>query len=105
VSIEAVGKGPGLECRTRDHIVGAQLSAHAQGLVIDIAQLRLSNQRVIEVGGAKDETDAGFETAARAGACGYFHTVLGPGADAFHETHWHFAMLPRGSKGNSKFCQ
>jgi hypothetical protein len=85
--------------------VGAQLSAHAQGLAVDITQLRLSDQHVIEVGRPKDEAEAGFDTAARAGACGYFHTVLGPGADAFHETHWHFDMLPRGSKGDSKFCQ
>lgn len=105
VPIDAVWTGPGLDCRTRDHIPGAKLSAHGQGLAIDIAQLRLANRRLIEVGRPKGDLDQGFETAARAGGCGYFHTALGPGADAFHETHWHFDILPRGTKGDSKFCQ
>lgn len=103
--LQAVWTGPGLECRTRNHIPGAKLSAHGQGLAVDIAQLRLADQRVIAVGRPRDDLDRRFETAARAGACGYFHTVLGPGADAFHETHWHFDIIPRGAKGDSKFCQ
>jgi hypothetical protein len=60
---------------------------------------------MIEVGQHKTDLDQAFETAARAGACGYFHTALGPGADSFHETHWHFDLLPRGSTGDAKFCQ
>ena len=103
--VDAVWTGPGLDCRTRDHIVGAKLSAHALGLAVDIAQVRLANGRTLEVGRPKTDVDRAFETAARAGGCGYFHTVLGPGADAFHETHWHFDLLPRGSNGDAKFCQ
>ena len=103
--VDAVWTGPGLDCRTRDHIVGAKLSAHAQGLAVDIAQVRLAAGRTIEVGRPKNDLDRAFETAARAGGCGYFHTALGPGADAFHETHWHFDLLPRGSNGDAKFCQ
>ena len=97
--------GPGLECRTRDHLPGAKLSAHGQGLAVDVAQVRLADGRVIEVGRPKQALDQGFETAALAGGCGYFHTALGPGADAFHETHWHFDLLPRGTKGEAKLCQ
>lgn len=105
VALDAVWTGPGLECRTRNHIPGAKLSAHGQGLAIDIAQLRLADQRMIEVGRPRDELDRSFEGAARAGACGYFHTALGPGADTFHETHWHFDIIQRGARGDSKFCQ
>ena len=105
IPLNAVLTGPGLDCRTRDRIPGAKLSAHGQGLAIDIAQVRLANQRTIEVGRPIGDLDRGFEAAARAGGCGYFHTALGPGSDAFHETHWHFDLLPRGTKGDSKFCQ
>lgn len=104
-ALDAVWTGPGLECRSRDHIPGAKLSAHGEGLAVDIAQIRLADKRVIEVGRPRTDLDTGFETAARAGGCGYFHTALGPGADAFHETHWHFDLIPRGAKGESKLCQ
>ena len=101
----AVWTGPGLECRSRDHIFGAKLSAHGQGLAIDIAQLKLADGRLIDVGTPKTDAEIGFETAARAGACGYFHTVLGPGSDSYHRTHWHFDLEVRGSHGDSKYCK
>ena len=103
--ISAVSTGPGLECRPRDHIFGAKLSAHGQGLAIDIAELALADKRTIAVGSPKTEQETGFETASRAGACGYFHTVLGPGSDAYHRTHWHFDLEVRGAKGDSKYCK
>lgn len=103
--VSAVWTGPGLECRSMDHIVGAKLSAHGQGLAIDIAQLKLADGRLIEVGQAKNETGQTFETAARNAACGYFHTVLGPGTDSYHRTHWHFDLLVRGAQGDSKYCK
>jgi hypothetical protein len=103
--VAAVWTGPGLECRARDHIFGAKLSAHGQGLAIDIAQLKLADGRVIAVGEPKSETDSAFETASRAAGCGYFHTVLGPGSDSYHRTHWHFDLEVRGAKGDSKFCK
>ena len=57
------------------------------------------------VGDPKGESETGFETAARAGACGYFHTVLGPGSDSYHRTHWHFDLEVRGSQGDGKYCK
>ena len=103
--VASVWTGPGLECRSRDHIFGAKLSAHGQGLAVDIAQLKLADGRLIEVGQPKTETDQGFETASRAAGCGYFHTVLGPGSDSYHRTHWHFDLEVRGAKGDSKYCK
>ncbi|MEJ0093484.1 MAG: extensin family protein [Methylocella sp.] len=104
-SIIAIGTGPGFECRTRDHVVGAKLSAHATGLAIDIAEIKFTGGRTYQVGKMADETERGFDRAARSAACGYFHTALGPGSDAFHANHWHFDLEPRGSDGTSKFCQ
>jgi hypothetical protein len=104
-AVAAIGTGPGFECRTRDHIPGAKISAHGQGLAIDIAELKLANGRQLDIGTPRDEGERAFDKGARAGACGFFHTALGPGADSFHETHWHFDLQPRGSKGDSRICQ
>ena len=103
--LASVWTGPGLECRSRDHIFGAKLSAHGQGLAVDIARLKLADGRLIDVGTPKNDTDGAFETAARAGGCGYFHTVLGPGSDSYHRTHWHFDLEVRGKDGDSKYCK
>ena len=104
-TLTSVWTGPGLECRSRDHVFGAKLSAHGQGLAVDIAQLKLADGRIIEVGMPKSDADGAFETAARAGACGFFHTVLGPGSDIYHRTHWHFDLEVRGREGDSKYCK
>jgi hypothetical protein len=103
--LASISTGPGLECRSRDHVPGTKLSAHGQGLAIDVASMVLSDGRVISVGVPKTETDRAFEAAARAGGCGYFHTALGPGADEYHKAHWHFDLEARGTKGDGKFCQ
>ncbi len=104
-AVATVWTGPGFECRSRDHVFGAKLSAHGQGLALDIARLVLTDGRAIEVGNPGNVSDVGFESAARAAACGYFHTVLGPGSDSFHRTHWHFDLEVRGAKGDSKYCK
>ena len=103
--VTSVWTGPGLECRSRDHIFGAKLSSHGQGLAVDIAQLKLGDGRLVAVGEPKTATERDFETAARAGGCGYFHTVLGPGSDSYHRTHWHFDLEVRGKDGDGKFCK
>jgi hypothetical protein len=104
-SIIAIGTGPGFECRTRDHVAGAKLSAHAKGLAIDITEIKFAGGRIYQVGKMDDDAERGFDRAARSAACGYFHTALGPGSDAFHTKHWHVDLEPRGSDGKSKFCQ
>ena len=103
--VTSVWTGPGLECRSRDHVFGAKLSAHGQGLAIDVAQLKLGDGRLVAVGEPKTDAERDFETAARAGGCGYFHTVLGPGSDSYHRTHWHFDLEVRGKDGDSKYCK
>ncbi len=104
-SITAIETGPGFECRTRDRVAGAKLSEHARGLAIDIASIAFAGGRVYQVGAMPNESERAFDRAARAAACGYFHTALGPGADAFHSSHWHLDLESRGADGKSKFCQ
>ncbi len=103
--ITAIGTGPGFDCRTRDHIADAKLSAHAHGLAIDIASIKFANGRVYLVGKLADSGERAFDHAARAAACGYFHTALGPGSDFFHSSHWHVDLEVRGGDGKAKFCQ
>lgn len=81
----------GYACRGRNGIPGAKLSEHGLGRAIDVSAFRLSDGMVATVG--SDET--GVVAAAREAACGPFATVLGPGADAFHETHLHLDVAKR----------
>ena len=52
---------------------------------------------------AKDPKEAEFMLSVRLAACGPFKTVLGPGSDADHATHFHFDLQPR--RSGSLFCQ
>jgi hypothetical protein len=105
VSISAIRTGPGFDCRTRDHVPNAKLSEHAKGLAIDIASITFAGGRLYQVGTLANAAERAFDHSARAAACGYFHTTLGPGADAFHSSHWHFDLESRGADGKSKLCQ
>ena len=104
-SVAAIRTGPGFDCRTRDHVAGGKISEHARGLAIDIASISFAGGRIYQVGALTDDAERAFDHAARAAACGYFHTALGPGADAFHASHWHVDLESRGADGKSKFCQ
>lgn len=104
-SLVAIEAGGGYECRPRNRVPGAKLSAHGQGLALDAAAVRLADGRRLAVGGAHGESEARFLAGLRAAACGYFHTVLGPGADAAHADHLHLDLEPRGARGDSRLCQ
>ena len=91
----------GYVCRPRNGT--SKLSEHAFGNALDIGAFMLSDERQITVGGAKDPKEAEFMLAVRLAACGPFKTVLGPGSDADHATHFHFDLQPR--RSGSLFCQ
>jgi hypothetical protein len=38
-------------------------------------------------------------------ACGYFTTVLAPGADAAHEAHFHLDSGLHGATPNDRICE
>jgi hypothetical protein len=50
-----------------------------------------------------DSAEAAFQREIRAAACGPFKTVLGPGADAFHDDHLHLDMAER--RNRSTYCR
>jgi hypothetical protein len=73
-------------CRGRNSRRGAKMSEHSFGNALDVMAFRLADGREIAVRGgwrgAQDEQE--FLREVFVGACNYFTTVLGPGADAFH---------------------
>jgi hypothetical protein len=89
-------------CRSRNGTT--KLSEHAFGRAIDIASFTTEAGLVVPVMALpKDrEVEASFLTSVRAAACGPFATVLGPGSDADHATHFHFDLAPR--KGGA-YCR
>src|SRR5271157_1825978 len=97
-------------CRGIDNIAGAQLSEHAFGNAVDVAGFTLADGREIDFvhDWKKAEGQEGaFLHEAHAGACQYFNTVLGPGADVFHYNHIHLDLANHGSTdtGPRRICK
>jgi hypothetical protein len=103
--LKAVRTGPGFECRNRNRSATGKLSAHAEGLAIDISGFELANGATIRVkqesNGAQNPSLAALRTA----ACGWFTTVLGPGSDAAHDDHLHVDIIRHGSSDRYRICQ
>ena len=97
-------------CRGIDNMPGARLSEHAFGNAVDVAGFTLADGRRIDF--VHDWKSAGTQEAAflheaHAGACQYFTTVLGPGADVFHYNHIHLDLANHGSTdtGPRRICK
>lgn len=88
-------------CRPRNGT--RKLSEHAFGNALDIARFTLTDGTGIDVTGDGNVKDGEFLAAVRQAACGPFKTVLGPGSDADHATHFHLDLAPRRNGGT--FCQ
>ncbi len=101
----ALGTGNGFDCRPRNRQAGARLSAHGQGLAVDIAWFELEGRRRISVETPGSDAERRFLGAVRRAACGWFTTVLGPGSDAAHANHFHLDAERRGRDGQSRLCQ
>jgi Extensin-like protein C-terminus len=97
-------------CRGIDNMAGARLSEHAFGNAVDVAGFTLADGRKIDFVHDWKKTDspeAAFLHEAHAGACQYFTTVLGPGADVFHYNHIHLDLANHGSTdtGPRRICK
>ena len=86
-------------CRSRNWTAGARISEHARGNAIDLLSFRFAN-RIVGLKGA-DARDV--LTVLKTSACARFSTVLGPGADAFHETDLHLDLEHR--RNDFKLCE
>jgi hypothetical protein len=103
--VAAIETGPGYECRTRDHIAGAKISAHAKGLAVDLVAIGMADKRRVLVERQTSAEETSYLRALRTAACGWFTTVLGPGSDAFHANNMHLDVARHDSSGNYRICE
>ena len=89
------------ECRSRNRIVGAQLSEHGRANALDVRSLKFADGRTVSL------TDRNVARDVRAtvlhSVCGRFSTVLGPGSDGYHEDHIHLDLMER--RNDYRICQ
>jgi len=104
-SLVAIDTGPGYQCRGRNQNSETKLSAHAKGLAIDVGAFVFSNGQKIAVAGATDPQSTAYLKSLRTAACGWFTTVLGPGSDPYHASHFHFDIERHGSSDAYRICQ
>jgi hypothetical protein len=102
-----VATGPGYDCRGRNGDIGAKLSEHAAGNAVDITTLTLNDGKTIQVADAGSESAASYQMlrGLRTTACGYFSTVLGPGANAAHASHFHLDLGRHGKSASYRICE
>jgi len=100
-TVQSIRQDSAYVCRPRNGT--HKLSEHAFGNALDIGAFVLEDGRTVQVGGATKRPEGEFMLAVRLAACGPFTTVLGPGSDADHATHFHFDLAKR--RPGSAFCQ
>jgi hypothetical protein len=100
-SLHSIETLDSFDCRPRNGIAGAQVSEHGHANALDVRSFKLANGAVVEL------TNAGVSKSLRESlrdsACARFSTVLGNGADAYHDTHIHIDLMERSN--HYKICQ
>jgi hypothetical protein len=106
-ALAAVSTGPGFQCRGRNGDASAKMSEHASGNAIDIDAIVLADKKRIDIVSVADAANPAYRLlmALRISACGYFTTVLGPGSNAAHATHYHFDLGIHGKSSNYRICE
>ena len=94
-------------CRPRNNQRGAATSEHGYANALDIGGFKLTDGRTVTVlkGWKGDPAEQAFLRDAHAGACRFFSTVLGPGADMFHYDHFHVDLARHGRAGEKSVCR
>jgi hypothetical protein len=100
-SLRGVETLDSFDCRPRNGIKNAKISEHGRANALDVRALKLANGAAIRL------TDAGVDKSLREklrqSACARFSTVLGNGADAYHDSHVHLDLLERSN--HYRICQ
>ncbi|MFT3989393.1 extensin family protein [Aestuariivirga sp.] len=99
--------GPGYQCRGRNGDNSAKISEHGYGNAVDITDFTLADGRTFQVSDAPNSSSSAFATLRdmRASGCTVFTTVLGPGANAAHASHFHFDLGTHGKSGTYRICE
>ena len=102
--VVAINNASSYVCRRRNGGTTTKISEHAYAAAFDVGSFKLSSGRTVAVSeapslAAAEPTVTGdplFLSAVRAGACRVFSTVLGPGSNAAHASHFHFDLARGG---------
>lgn len=100
-SLSSIETLDSFDCRPRNGIAGAPVSEHGHANALDVRALKLANDAVIELNNAS--VAKSLRERLRESACARFSTVLGNGADAYHDTHVHIDLMER--TNHYKICQ
>ena len=100
-TLRAIDNYDSYQCRGRNRIMGAKTSEHGLANALDVRGLKLANGNFVDLTDRTLMKD--FRENIRRSACARFTTVLGPGSDAFHESHIHLDLAER-SRG-FRMCQ
>ena len=94
--VRTIHQGSSYSCRNIRRS-GGVASEHSKGNALDVMRIELRNGKDIDVRkpGWFAFRERGLLNNVRAGGCGYFTTVLGPGYDADHADHFHFDVKNR----------
>lgn len=105
--LSALYTGPGYECRGRNGDGSAKLSEHGYGNAVDITQFKLKDGHTFHVADALNPVSPAYATlrSMRFTACERFSTVLGPGTNAAHASHFHFDNGRHGKTGTYRICE
>jgi hypothetical protein len=103
--LTSIATGPGVQCRKRIGGGEMKVSEHASGNAIDISAFTLSDGQIIHIGANMEANGAEALNGLRLAACGYFATVLGPGANSAHSHHFHFDSGQHGVSGHYRICE
>ena len=100
-SLRGVETLDSFDCRRRNGIKDAKISEHGRANALDVRAFKLATGAAIEL------TDAGVAKSLREklrqSACARFSTVLGNGADAYHDSHIHLDLIERSN--HYRICQ
>jgi len=92
-------------CRGMNGDSNAQISEHAFGNALDIAEFQLADGHKVSVqyGWRGTPEEQGFLHDVQLAACEEFTTVLAPGANVYHYNHIHVDLMRRAS--GRRICQ
>lgn len=100
-SLRSIETLDSFDCRPRNGIAGAPISEHGRADALDVRAFGLTGGAVVDLTSAS--TPKPLREKLRESACARFDTVLGNGADAYHESHVHIDLMER--HNNYKMCQ
>lgn len=111
-SVIGIRNASSYACRRRNNAKTGKLSEHARANALDIAAFDFSKTAQVTVAGGSSgllekiglSAKGNFVKALRKSACGYFNTVLGPGADPYHGDHFHVDLMKL-RPGRFKMCR